>query len=179
MLRRPQRRFPFCRAGLLGIGAALTTLLGCARPELVFPDLPPIDPLAEPAYGLAQICIIRPHTLAMLDTVPVQDNSHLVGATRGPSYFCYAAQPGRHRIELVEYKPRPTLELKVVAGQRSYVHLRVSIGRYRLSALPEDRVQEQLDKCEYSQLVETPTRAVYPEAPAQPELSPAAPVPVW
>ena len=178
MPRRSQLRFPLCRAGLLLLAAALGTLFGCARPELVFPDLPPVDPLAEPAYGLAQICIIRPHTWAMLDTVPIEDNGRLVGATRGPSYFCYAAQPGVHRIELVEYKPRPTLELKVAAGQRSYVHLHVGIGRYRLTVLPEDRVQEQLDKCEYSQLVETPNMAVYTESPALPEQSPARLVPV-
>lgn len=178
MSRRLQLRFPLCRAGLWLLAAALGTLSGCARPELLFPDLPPIDPLAEPTYGLAQICVIRPHTLAMLDTVPIEDNGHLVGATRGPSYFCYAAQPGAHRIEIVEYKPRPTLELKVAAGQRSYIHLRVGIGRYRLAVLPEDRVQEQLDKCEYSQLVETPNMAVYTEAPALPEPSLARPVPV-
>jgi hypothetical protein len=42
--------------------------------------------------------VLRPQWIAAAVTAPVHDNGRLVGATRGPTYFCYAAQPGHHVI---------------------------------------------------------------------------------
>lgn len=170
MTRSSQPRLKF-RAPARALWAGLAALLlGCTRPELLFPDLPPIDPLAAPVYGMAQVCILRPHTWAMAHIVLFEDNGHLVGATRGPSYFCYAAQPGAHRIRPLDSGRKPTLDLQVAAGQRIFVHHRVGLATDRLTLIPEAEAPELLDKCEYSQLTDTPAHAVYSESPALPAL---------
>lgn len=174
---RPQPRLPRRRTGFLGLAvclAALLPLLGCARPEILFPDIPPIDPLAAPMYGMAQICILRPHTWAMARTVLIEDNGHLVGATRGPSYFCYAAQPGLHRLEVLDDSPPSAVEFPLAAGQRLFFHHRVGLANDRLSLMTEQEAPELLDKCDYSQLLDTPQRLVTSEAPARPVSQPAA-----
>lgn len=168
---RPQPRLPRRRTGFLGLAvclAALLPLLGCARPEILFPDIPPIDPLAAPMYGMAQICILRPHTWAMARTVLIEDNGHLVGATRGPSYFCYAAQIGAHTIDALDGTPKTGLDIKVAAGQRVFIHHRVGLYSDRLNVESEAQAVELLDKCDYGQLADSPARAVYSESLALP-----------
>lgn len=147
------------------IGCAVL-LLGCASHMIVNPDPPPRDPLGEPSYGFSQVCVLRPHTWAMARTELVRDNGQLVGATLGPSYFCYAAQPGAHRIELENR--RTFIQLNLVAGQRVFVHHRLGLTRERLLVLNEDRAQEMLDRCEYSQLLDTAKIEVVTEAAARP-----------
>ena len=159
----------------LGLRAGLVAALllgGCMRSDLLFPDLVPIDPLGAPLYGMAQICVVRPHTWAMARTVFFHDNGHLVGATRGPSYFCYAAQPGLHRLEVQDGTPPPAVEFPVATGQRLFFHHRVGIGRDRITLMTEEEAPELLDKCEYSQLLDTPQREVVSEAPARPLAKP-------
>ena len=156
------------RAGLL----AALLLGGCMRSDLLFPDLAPIDPLAAPVYGMAQICVVRPHTWAMARTMFFHDNGNVVGATRGPSYFCYAAQPGVHRLEVLDGSPPPAVEFAAAAGQRLFFHHRVGIGHDRLTLMTEEEAPELLDKCEYSQLLDTPQRVVTSEAPARPQTKP-------
>lgn len=156
------------RAGLV----AALLLGGCIRSDLLFPDLAPIDPLAAPIYGMAQICVVRPHTWAMARTMFFHDNGNVVGATRGPSYFCYAAQPGLHRLEVIDGTPPPAVEFPVVAGQRLFFHNRVGLGHDRLTLMTEAEAPELLDKCEYSQLLDTPQRLVISEAPARPLAKP-------
>ena len=158
-------RWGRCCAAALGAAVALG---GCIRSDLIYPDLPPIDPLATPVYGMGQICVVRPHTWAMARTVLIEDNGHLVGATRGPSYFCYAAQIGAHTIDALDGTPKTGLDIKVAAGQRVFIHHRVGLYGDRLNVESEAQAVELLDKCDYGQLADSPARAVYSESLALP-----------
>ncbi len=172
MSKKTKKRLP-PRGRCIRTGLVAAVLLGgCMRSDLLFPDLAPIDPLAAPVYGMAQICVVRPHTWAMARTMFFHDNGNVVGATRGPSYFCYAAQPGLHRLEVIDGKPPPAVEFPVAAGQRLFFHHRVGLGGDRLTLMTEEEAPELLDKCEYSQLLDTPQRLVTSEAPARPLAKP-------
>jgi hypothetical protein len=135
---------------------------------LVLSDLPPIDPLGPPPYGLAQVCLIRPHTWSLLHKIPLEDNGQLVGATRGPSFFCYVAHPGSHQLDMPEETSAP-IELELAAGQRVYVHQRVQVGSTSLRLLPSDEANllRMLEKCEYSTLLDWPGKEIVTEAYAQ------------
>jgi len=157
---------------LLLLGGLLCCLLqgGCASgPKLVVSELAPFDPLAAPPYGMAQVCIIRPHTWKLLHKIPIEDNGQLVGATRGPSFFCYLAHPGAHRVRMAEEKS-PPLNLSLIAGQRAYVHLRVELARITLRQLSNDEAElsRLLDRCDYSTLLDWPGKEIVAEAYAQP-----------
>lgn len=58
-------------------------------PEKTFDALPP---------NTGQICVIRPHNVALLVPAVVRDNRQLVGMTKGPTWFCWLAEPGVHKI---------------------------------------------------------------------------------
>lgn len=92
----PRPRHAAVCALVLAAAACSPYLLGAA------PDDPHLvtQPFTPYVDGMASVCIIRTARLAMAVTVVVHDNDVLVGATRGPSYFCYRAQPGPHRILL-------------------------------------------------------------------------------
>lgn len=81
--------------------AGLLVLAACSPYQL---GPPPADPFAvtRPFTGyidaMATVCVVRTARLAMAVTFLVHDNDLLVGATRGPTWFCWRAEPGRHRI---------------------------------------------------------------------------------
>lgn len=82
---------------------AITLLVACSPYRLADPPSDP-DAVTQPFTGyldsMASLCMIRTSTLAMAVTFVVHDNNMLVGATRGPSWFCYRAEPGNHRIAI-------------------------------------------------------------------------------
>lgn len=82
-------------AALLALAAACSPYsLGAA------PDNPELatQPFTSYLDGMASVCVVRTARIALAVTVVVHDNDVLVGATRGPTWFCYRAQPGRHHI---------------------------------------------------------------------------------
>ncbi len=85
------------------VSTLLLALAACSPYRLADPPADP-DAVARPFTGyldgVASVCVIRSARLAMAVTFVVHDNDVLVGATRGPSWFCYRAEPGRHRIAI-------------------------------------------------------------------------------
>lgn len=83
---------------LLGIWAAACSPYSLGDPP-ENPDLAtrPFTPYID---SMASVCVIRTARLALAVTFTVHDNEVLVGATRGLSWFCYRAQPGRHVITM-------------------------------------------------------------------------------
>jgi hypothetical protein len=143
---------------VLALSLALA-LASCApaRHHLIAPEVPPLDPFEDPPYGLGLVCVLRPHTVGGALLYLVRDNGRLVGATRQPSYFCYLAQPGAHRIEVHGGGGQTALELLVEAGGRRYVHHRLRPGRRdELTAMPRERAAALLERCDYRVLVEAP-----------------------
>ncbi len=119
----PQARpLPSALPGLLA--SALLALSACSLYQL---GPAPADPLAVTRPftpyidSMATVCAIRTSRLALAVTFVVHDNDLLVGATRGPTYFCWRAQPGAHDIVVHSED----------GGQRFAVTL-VERGRYYL-----------------------------------------------
>jgi hypothetical protein len=133
----------------------------CSSYRLASPDPPPIDALGEPPYGLGQICIVRPHSIGALVTFVVSDNGALVGATRGPSYFCYYALPGRHHITSKSGNIA-AVDLEVMMGSRHFLEQRVRIGPDELTILDEAAAQRALSRCEYRALIDPPPQQLIP-----------------
>jgi hypothetical protein len=138
--------------------SAVLLLDGCYSYGLRKPDAPPLDAFAATADA-GRICVLRPQWIAAAVTAPVHDNGRLVGATRGPTYFCYAAQPGHHVIT----SKADTVEeamLDVEAGKRYYLRQIVDnmfgVVRTRLAWIDDGEARTLIDKCGYRVIVSVP-----------------------
>jgi hypothetical protein len=61
-------------------------------------------------------------------TTPIWDNGVLVGATQGPSHFCYTAAPGEHLLT-TEVSDADPLRFDARAGARYFFAHRIEIGQ--------------------------------------------------
>lgn len=134
---------------------AFSFAAGCARSEAP----PRAAAVAPPPAGAAQVCVVRPGEASADVTMEVRDNGRLVGATRGQTYFCYLALPGRHQITSVDDDTGPTL-LLARPGARYWLHQEVShlAGQVHahLDWLEEPAALELIDSCEHRVLVAVP-----------------------
>jgi hypothetical protein len=124
---------------------------GCAasRPATVV-EIEPFGPIPE---GVAQICIVRPKSGASLITTTFHDNGIRVGATRGPSFFCWFGAPGEHRIT-PEGTDDAIATFDVRVGRRYFLrHDAVVGGDQTLWADPAG-AERFLGECDYMVLEE-------------------------
>ncbi|HVY49056.1 MAG TPA: hypothetical protein VHB21_24370 [Minicystis sp.] len=145
---------------------------GCTSYRIESPARPIPAPPA-PAPGLAEVCVVRPHTFANLVPVVVRDNGVLVGGTLGASYFCWQEVPGLHHIETesgddvdralgtaAHDRARVTAE----PGRRYYLHQ--SLGNlYGISGLAwvdEATGRAMIDQCDYKLLRGVPGSEALP-----------------
>lgn len=149
------------RIGTLGLMLVLVAASGCSRYWVGRPMAPPIDALGRPPSGLGQLCVVRPFWGTTAVTLVVRDNGNLVGATHGPSYFCYFAEPGGHRIVsevsdagMVE-KPRET-RIEITRGGRYFLQQTVEAGGTVLDWLSEAEAAKIVDRCGYQVLISAP-----------------------
>lgn len=162
--------------------AALLGAAACSSYEHRTLDRAPAE-LARVPPDAARICVYRPHHVAALVPAVVHDNGRLVGMTRGPSYFCYLAEPGWHTI-VTRYGDDIDAELGtddlaeatvlVAAGERRYLHHDVT-AIMRLAARWQDdpaRAEHDIAGCRYIALHRVPPGeaplAAGERAPAQP-----------
>jgi hypothetical protein len=142
---------------------------GCSPYRVIRPDAPPLDARAEPPFGCGEICVVHPHSVDQR-TLAVRDNGALVGATRGPSYFCYRAEPGRHRLTVS--RARGAADFVVAAGARQFVHQAAGPGA-SLEMVDDATGRSMLARVDYALLVAAPEDE---ELPTDPErLLPAQP----
>jgi hypothetical protein len=134
---------------------------GCSRYWTGRPVAPPIDALGRPPAGLGQLCVVRPYWGASAVTLVVRDNGNLVGATHGPSYFCYFAEPGHHQIVsevsdagMVE-KPRNSA-IDIARGGRYFLQQTVEASGTELAWVSEQEAAKIVDKCGYQVLISAP-----------------------
>jgi hypothetical protein len=160
------------RAWTLACAAALL-FGGCYSYELRKPGAPPVDAFAE-VDGVGQICVLRPHWHAAAVTAVVHDDGRLVGATRGPTYFCYAAEPGHHVIDS-KADTAEDATIEVEPGHRYYLHQIVDnifgVVRTRLAWVTEDEAHRLIAKCGYRVLVGVPGNEELPSAGPVPALT--------
>lgn len=166
--------------------AALAMMLGvlggCTAYTVETARAPTLHPFAPPPAGHGEICVVRPHVTGMLAVAVVHDNGVLVGATRGPTYFCYLAAPGRHRV-ISTYGDDIDRELGtdvveeasvvVAPGSRHYLHqdVRTAVSM-SVRWVDEDTAREMIDDCAPSRLSAVPGSQTMP--PPVP-LAPGAP----
>jgi len=143
-------RLPLLLLLLLPLPAA-----GCSSYELATPRPPPTDAFASPPSGLARVCVFRPHKLGFALTTPMRDNGRLVGATKGPAYFCYFAAPGNHELR-VEVSDASPLRFSAEAGGRYFVHHEINVGSDALLFVDEREARALATRCEYQVVVGVP-----------------------
>lgn len=155
--------------------AALAVAAGCSGYRLAAPDPPPIDGRSTPPPGLAQVCVVRPHRIAATVTLSVHDNGALVGATRGPSYFCYFAEPGVHSIAseeadegAIEVAKLTTVQL--APGGRYFLHQRVHPLGHELEWVDCQHGERMMRRSGYRVVAQAPDGE---PPPPQPPIAPA------
>lgn len=163
----------------LALAAATAALsLGgtaCTSYKLAEPTAP-LQPWSPAPGGLATVCVVRTSVLALAVAFPTRDNGMLVGATRGPSRFCYYAEPGEHEIE-IESDSKDTAHLVAEPEGRYFLKLEVDNIAGWVRSRPvwerEDIAREDFDSSIYQVLVGVPGSeklpAEVPIAPAKPQ----------
>ena len=108
--------------------ATAALLLACSPYRLApAPEEPGAvtQPFTTYLDGMATVCMIRSAQIALAVTFTVHDNDLLVGATRGPTYFCYRAQPGRHRIAITSDDGEQRFDVLLEPRARYYLDQRL------------------------------------------------------
>lgn len=142
-------------ASLVSFGAWFALLAGCSS-YAVDARAPATDAFGAPPAGLGRVCVFRPHAIGSLLTTPYHDNGALVGATKGPAYFCYFAAPGRHELR-VDTSDAPPLRFEVAQGERVWVHHQINVGTDELFFLDEPHARRFAETCTYQVVTETPS----------------------
>ncbi len=87
-----------------------------------------VDPFVTIPPGMAQVCVVRPPGPGQLLPTLFRDNGVTVGMTRGPSFFCYYAAPGNHRIT-PGGSDAAIATLDVTSGQRYVLRHKANVGQ--------------------------------------------------
>lgn len=153
---------------------SLTLLAACSSYKVTTSLPPPAHVFAPTPAQVGQICVVRPHSVAALAPAVVHDNGRLVGVTKGPTYFCYLAQPGWHSLASTygddvdrELGTDQVAEATVMVepARRYFLHHDVT-NPLLLSVrwVSEAAARPMIDVCRYAQLAEVPGDEAIPEA---------------
>jgi hypothetical protein len=148
--------------------------VGCTSWHLAEPTGPQVAPFGPAAPAVATVCVVRTSILAQAVVFPTHDNGVLVGATRGPTYFCYLAEPGAHTID-IEADEDAQATLMVAAGGRYFLHEEVDniLGYVKCRAVwvTEEAARALVADSDYQVLSGVPGEE---RLPAVPPYAPAA-----
>jgi hypothetical protein len=106
---------------------AFASLAGCASQRGEGREIA-VDPFVAIPPGMAQVCVVRPPGPGQLLPTMFRDNGVTVGMTRGPSFFCYYAAPGQHRIT-PGGSDAAIATLDVAPGQRYVLRHKANVGQ--------------------------------------------------
>jgi len=119
--------------------------------------------------------VIRTAHVGFAVIFPVRDNDALVGATRGPTYFCYLAEPGEHAL-VIESDTVEGAVLTAESNGHYFLHQEVDniFGwvRSRSSWVSEEVALRLLRESNYEVLVRVPASERLPAAPARAKARP-------
>jgi len=99
----------------------------CSSYRISEPRAEVLHPFAPIPEEFARVCVIRTSRLAQAVAFPTHDNGVLVGATKGPTFFCYKAEPGEHTL-LIQADSSTTVQLTAAGGKSYYLHQKVPFG---------------------------------------------------
>ena len=98
--------------------------MGCTSWHLASPAKAVVHSASPPPAESAKVCVVRTSVLAQAVTFPTHDNGVLVGATRGPTHFCYLAAPGHHNLS-IEADEIEHASFEAEAGKSYFLHQEV------------------------------------------------------
>jgi hypothetical protein len=104
--------------------------------------------------------MIRTSRIAQAIAFPTLDNGALVGATKGPTFFCYKAEPGEHTLRIEADEPT-TLKLHAEGGKSYYLHEKIPFLQFVMHC-----DAEFVSEAKARDLVEDSTYEVIPQPPA-------------
>lgn len=149
--------------------AALAVALSgaaCSSYRIAEPRGEVLHPFAPIPGDFARVCMIRTSRMAQAVTFLSLDNGAVVGATKGPTFFCYKAEPGEHVLRIEADDP-VTLKLHAEGGKSYYLHEKVPFAlmlRCDPQWVSEPVARELVEDSTYEVLMETPSRDQSPGA---------------
>ena len=148
------------RTGVLAFLAV--TAAACSAYRISEPRAEVLHPFAPIPDDFARVCVIRTSHLAQAVAFPTLDNGALVGATKGPTFFCYKAEPGEHTLRIEADEPT-TVKLHAEGGKSYYLHEKIPFAfvmRCDADVGERAKARELVDDSTYEVITETPaTRA--------------------
>lgn len=153
-MNRPSRLL--VRGGVLAFVAL--SAAACSAYRIAEPHGEVLHPFAPIPADFARVCMIRTSHLAQAVAFTTLDNGALVGATKGPTFFCYKAEPGEHTLRIEADEPA-TVKLHAEGGKSYYLHEKVPFG-FMLRCDPdwvsEPKARELVDDSTYEIITNTP-----------------------
>lgn len=153
------------RTGVLAFLAV--TAAACSAYRIAEPRAEVLHPFAAIPEDFARVCMIRTSHLAQAVTFATLDNGALVGATKGPTFFCYKAEPGEHTVRIEADQPT-TLNLHAEGGKSYYLHERVPflafVMRCDADFVSEAKARELVEDSTYEVITQTPVSEHPPDA---------------
>jgi hypothetical protein len=140
----------------------------CSPYKVSEPQGAVLHPFAPIPQEFARVCVIRTSQLAQAIAFPTKDNGALVGATKGPTFFCYRAEPGEHTLA-IETEAPTSVELRAEGGKSYYLHQKVPFDPFALkmrceTAWVDETVARKLvDKSSYEVVTQGPNGEALPE----------------
>ena len=135
----------------------------CSPYSISGPTTPSLSAFGPARAEVGTVCVIRSSPWARAVTFIVHDNQHLVGATKGDSYFCYEAEPGEHAIVSDTFDPsdHPGRTQIVIAPGARYWLLQDHQNNFgsvtsTLEWLDAPRAQQLIEHCDYRVVTEVP-----------------------
>lgn len=152
-------RFSFnAAAALLGVVAC-----GCSSYAIAPPKQAVLHPfLSIEKEEFARVCVIRNNGYyARAVTFVTHDNGVLVGATKGGTYYCYQAEPGRHVLAL-EADGTSEVSFVALAGTSYYLKEEAPWHLWHLTPrgawLTAQQAREEIEDSTYEVVVEAPSK---------------------
>lgn len=155
-------------ASLALLGALVA---GCSSYAIAPPKQPVLHPFQDiGGEAFARVCVVRNNGYyARAVTFVTHDNGVLVGATKGGTYFCYQAEPGRHVLTL-EADGDSEITFVAVAGKSYYLKEEAPFHLWKITPrgawLDDQEAREEIEDSTYEVVVEAPAKDTLPGRPA-------------
>jgi hypothetical protein len=140
------------------------TAVACSSYRIAEPRGEVLHPFAPIPTDFARVCVIRTSRLAQAVAFPTLDNGQLVGVTKGPTFFCYKAEPGKHVLRIEADDPT-SIDLVAEGGKSYYLHQKVPFAlmlKCEAAWVSEPVAHELVDDSTYEVLSETPSNEPSP-----------------
>ncbi|MBS2012019.1 MAG: hypothetical protein JST00_03975 [Deltaproteobacteria bacterium] len=151
------------KARVFAVGVLLAFASGCSSYAIAPPQAPVLHPFEDIASeGFARVCVIRNNGLyARAVTFVTHDNGVLVGATKGGTYYCYQAEPGRHELTL-EADGESRVSFVAAAGKSYYLREDAPWHLWKITPravwLDAQEARSAIEDSHYEIVVEAPAK---------------------